>query len=60
MVHNRYADRPPLYGMVLVFLAIALVAITAFLHAGWWSILGYGGAAVAAIAGFWLAFHDLS
>ncbi|HEU0192177.1 MAG TPA: hypothetical protein VFR17_13050 [Mycobacterium sp.] len=60
MVRNRYAAKPPLYGMLLVFLAIAVVAVTAYLHAGWWSVLGYGAAAVIAVAGFALAFRDLS
>lgn len=60
MSRNRYAATPPLYGMVLVFLAIAIVVITAYLHAGWWSIVGYGAAAVIAAAGFALAFRDLS
>ncbi|MEO6793827.1 MAG: hypothetical protein ABI253_01700 [Mycobacterium sp.] len=60
MAHNRYAARPPLYGMLLVLLAITLVAITAYLHAGWWSVLGYALAAVTAAAGFVLAFRDFS
>ncbi|HEU4360730.1 MAG TPA: hypothetical protein VFR27_04380 [Mycobacterium sp.] len=60
MSRNRYAARPPLYGMLLVFLAIALVAGTAYLHAGWWSILGYASAAVIAATGFVLAFRDFS
>lgn len=60
MAQNRYAARPPLYGMLLVLLAIALVAVTAYLHAGWWSVLGYALAAVTAAAGFVLAFRDFS
>lgn len=60
MARNRYAARPPLYGMAMVFLAIALVAVTSYLHAGWWSILGYGPAAVIAVTGFALAFRDFS
>lgn len=60
MARNRYAAKPPLYGMALIFGAIALVAVTAYLHAGWWSVLGYGLAAVVAAAGFALAFRDLS
>lgn len=60
MARNRYADKPPLYGMALVFCAIAVVAITAYLHAGWWSVLGYSLAAVTAVAGGALAFRDLS
>jgi hypothetical protein len=46
--------------MVLVFVAIAAVAVTAYLHTGWWSAFGYGIAAATAIAGFTLAFRDLS
>lgn len=60
MSRNRYAATPPLYGMVMVLLAIAIVTITAYLHAGWWSIIGYGLAAVIAAAGFALAFRDFS
>jgi hypothetical protein len=60
MSRNRYASKPPLYGMVMVFLALAIVAVTAYLHAGWWSILGYGVAAIIAVIGFALAFRDLS
>lgn len=60
MSRNRYAAKPPLYGMLLIFLAIATVAVTAYQHAGWWSLLGYGLAAVTAIAGFVLAFRDFS
>lgn len=59
MSRNRYAATPPLFGMVLVFLAIALVAITAYLRTGW-SIVGYAIAALIAAAGFALAFRDLS
>lgn len=60
MTRNRYAAKPPLYGMVLVFAAIAVVAVTGYLHIGWWSALGYGAAATLAIAGFALAFRDFS
>ncbi|WP_024442003.1 MULTISPECIES: hypothetical protein [unclassified Mycobacterium] len=60
MARNRYAAEPPLYGMVLVFCAIAIVAVTAYLHAGWWSLVGYALAAVTAVAGAVLAFRDFS
>lgn len=60
MPRNRYAAKPPLYGMALIFLAIGTVAVTAYLHAGWWSILGYGIAAGIAVVGFALAFRDFS
>ena len=60
MNRNRYAARPPLYGMVLILLAIAAVATTAYLHAGGWSVLGYGLAAALLVAGFVLTFRDFS
>lgn len=60
MSRNRNAARPPLYGMVLIFAAIALVAGSAYLRAGGWSVLGYLVAAATAAAGFALAFRDLS
>ncbi|CAJ1493361.1 hypothetical protein MU0083_000279 [[Mycobacterium] kokjensenii] len=60
MARNRYAAKPPLYGMVLVFCAIVTVAATAYLHTGWWSLLGYAVAAVAAIAGATMVFRDPS
>jgi hypothetical protein len=60
MNRNRYAARPPLYGMVMVFVAMAIVAVTAYMHIGWWSIIGYAIAAVTAVGGFALAFRDLS
>lgn len=59
MSRNRYAATPPLCGMALIFLAIAIVAVTAYLHSGW-SIVGYGAAAAIATAGFVLAFRDFS
>jgi hypothetical protein len=46
--------------MVMVFVAMAIVAVTAYYHLGWWSIIGYAIAAVIAVAGFALAFRDLS
>ncbi|ODR13453.1 hypothetical protein [Mycobacterium shimoidei] len=55
---NRYAATPPLYGMVLVFLAIAIVTVTAYLRAGWLSLVGYSLAAVIAAAGSAPAFRD--
>ncbi len=57
---NRYASRPPLYGMLLVFAALAMVAITKYAHLGWWSLIGYAAAAAVAVAGFTLAFRDFS
>lgn len=60
MTRNRYASKPPLYGMVMVFLAMAIVAVTAYLRIGWWSIPGYAVAAAVAVGGFALAFRDFS
>nr|WP_264078092.1 hypothetical protein [Mycobacterium shimoidei] len=44
--------------MVLVFLAIAIVTVTAYLRAGWLSLVGYSLAAVIAAAGSAPAFRD--
>lgn len=60
MARNRYAARPPLYGMVLILCAIAMVAFTAYQRAGWWSLAGYGLAAVVGLIGAVLTFGDLS
>ena len=50
----------PLIGMTMVFAAMAIVAITAYLHAGWWSIVGYAIAAVIAVFGFAFTFRDIN
>jgi hypothetical protein len=50
----------PLIGMCLVFLAMFIVAVTAYLHAGWYSIIGYAIAAAVAVAGFVMTFRDIS
>ena len=49
----------PLIGMSLVFLAMFIVAVTAYLHAGWYSIIGYAIAAVIAVLGFVMTFRDV-
>ena len=49
----------PLIGMSLVFLAMFIVAVTAYLHLGWYSIIGYAIAAVVAVAGFVMTFRDV-
>jgi hypothetical protein len=46
--------------MVMVFVTMAIVPVTAYYHLGWWSFIGYAIAAVIAVAGFALAFRDLS
>lgn len=60
IIRNRYASKPPLYGMAMVFLAMAVVAVTAYFRMGWWSIIGYAAAAIIGVIGFALAFRDLS
>jgi hypothetical protein len=50
----------PLIGMSMVFLAMAIVAVTAYLHVGWWSIIGYAIAAVLMVSGFALTFRDIN
>lgn len=44
----------------MVFLAIAVVAVTAYLRVGWWSIIGYAAAAIIGAVGFALVFRDFS
>jgi hypothetical protein len=39
---------------------MAIVAVTAYLHAGWYSIIGYAMAAALAVFGFAFTFRDLS
>jgi hypothetical protein len=46
--------------MSMVFLAMAIVAVTAYLHAGWYSIVGYAAAAAIGVLGFVLTFRDVS
>jgi hypothetical protein len=50
----------PLIGMSMVFLAMGIVAVTAYLHIGWWSIIGYAIAAVLMVSGFALTFKDIN
>jgi hypothetical protein len=50
----------PLIGMSMVFLAMFIVAVTAYLHAGWYSIIGYAAAAALGVFGFVLTFRDVS
>jgi hypothetical protein len=50
----------PLIGMSMVFLAMFIVAITAYLHVGWWSIVGYAIAAVLGVFGFAFTFRDIN
>ena len=43
----------------MVFLAMAIVAGTAYLHAGWYSAVGYAIAAAVAVFGFVFTFRDM-
>ena len=56
----KYWARVPLIGMFMVFAALAIVAVTAYLHAGWYSAIGYAIAAVVGVVGFVLTFRDVS
>jgi hypothetical protein len=56
----KYWARVPLIGMFMVFSALAIVAVTAYLHAGWYSAIGYAIAAVIGVVGFFLTFRDVS
>jgi hypothetical protein len=50
----------PLIGMSMVFIAMFIVAVTAYLHVGWWSIVGYVIAAGLGIFGFVFTFRDIN
>lgn len=54
-----FKAKTPLIGMSMVFLAMGIVAVTAYLHAGWYSILGYAVAAAIAVFGFVFTFRDM-
>ncbi|MFM8598120.1 MAG: hypothetical protein ACKOB8_03840 [Mycobacterium sp.] len=45
--------------MSMVFLAMVVVAVTAYLHVGWYSVIGYAVAAAVAVFGFIFTFRDL-
>ncbi len=54
-----FKAKTPLIGMFMVFLAMTIVAVTAYLHVGWYSALGYAIAAVVAVFGFIFVFRDI-
>lgn len=54
-----FKAKTPLIGMSMVFLAMLVVAVTAYLHAGWYSIIGYAIAAAVAVFGFIFTFRDM-
>ncbi len=60
MARTEYPAKTPIIGMFMVFAAMAIVAITAYQHAGWLSIIGYGIAAIVAAFGFVFTFRDVS
>ncbi|MGI9123897.1 MAG: hypothetical protein ACR2JM_03980 [Mycobacterium sp.] len=54
-----FKAKTPLIGMAMVFLAMLIVALTAYLRAGWYSIIGYAIAAAIAVFGFVFTFRDI-
>jgi len=54
-----FKAKTPLIGMSMVFLAMGIVAVTAYLHVGWYSAVGYAIAAGIAVFGFVFTFRDM-
>lgn len=54
-----FKAKTPLIGMVMVFVAMAIVAVTAYQRAGWYSLIGYAIAAAVAVFGFVFTFRDM-
>lgn len=54
-----FKAKTPLIGMSMVFFAMAIVAVTAYLRVGWYSIAGYAVAAAVAVFGFIFTFRDI-
>ena len=54
-----FKAKTPLIGMFMVFLAMGIVAVTAYQRAGWYSIVGYGIAAGIAVFGVMFTFRDV-
>lgn len=54
-----FKAKTPLIGMSMVFFAMTVVAVTAYLHVGWYSIVGYAIAAAIAVFGFIFTFRDM-
>lgn len=53
-----FKAKTPLIGMFLVFLAMGIVAVTAYQRAGWYSAIGYAIAAAIAVFGVMFTFRD--
>jgi amino acid transporter len=51
--------KTPLIGMLMVFIAMLIVAVTAYQRAGWYSLIGYAVAAAVAVFGFVFTFRDI-
>lgn len=54
-----FSAKTPLIGMFMVFVAMGIVAVTAYQRAGWYSIIGYAIAAAVAVFGFVFTFRDI-
>ncbi len=54
-----FKAKTPLIGMTMVFVAMAIVAVTAYQRAGWYSVIGYAIAAAVAVFGFVFTFRDV-
>ena len=54
-----FKAKTPLIGMSMVFLAMGIVAVTAYLRVGWYSAIGYAIAAGVAVFGFVFTFRDI-
>lgn len=54
-----FKAKTPLIGMSMVFAAMFIVAVTAYLRAGWYSVIGYAIAAAVAVFGFVFTFRDM-
>jgi len=53
-----FKAKTPLIGMFMVFVAMFIVAVTAYQRAGWYSLVGYAIAAGVAVFGFAFTFRD--
>ena len=54
-----FKAKTPLIGMFMVFVAMGIVAVTAYQRAGWYSVIGYVIAAAVAVFGFVFTFRDI-
>lgn len=54
-----FKAKTPLIGMAMVFVAMTIVAVTAYQRAGWYSVIGYAIAAAVALFGFVFTFRDV-